>query len=84
MQEYGFHNRKTARPDNGRTADDRRAYRARSAELTALSFENPKLMASISMYRDEWRRANNLATFPSFQDWLTAKRRESINPCYIT
>lgn len=59
-----------SRPDNGRTKQDRATYRARNKELNALALSRPEIMPLISKYRDEWMRNNNLASFPTFCDWL--------------
>ena len=69
-----FAGRRTSRPDNGRTKADRLTYRIRSRELYLLSFERPEMQVAISEYRATWARANNLASFPLFCEWLDVRR----------
>lgn len=65
----GYHNRKTSRPDNGRTKKDRAEYRRRSAELSVMWRDDPAIRQRIDAYRTEWARNLNLASFPAFSEW---------------
>lgn len=71
----GYHLRKTnSRPDNGRTAEDRRTFRAREKELSALYWADPSQQRNIDAYRAEWRRTGCFASFPLFCDWLAQQK----------